>query len=381
MKFVVAPDSYKESLSALQVARTIAEVIGEIIPTANIEVVPMADGGEGTVEALAAAVGGVIQFAEVTGPLGHRTQAAFSVLTERDSEENGEMTAVLEAASIFGLSLVPENDRDPYNTTTRGMGELVLQLLDQGIRKFIIGLGGSATNDGGMGLLAALGARFYDQYGKQLKGYGKDLLEVKRISVESLDSRLTHCNILIASDVQNPLCGSHGASVIYGPQKGATPAQVTALDVAMEQYANELSAALGRSMKDLSGAGAAGGAGFALLMLGAAITSGAEAVADAVKLKTRIAGADWVITGEGSSDYQTRYGKLPIYVARLAREAGVRTILLSGSLGVQAVELEQKFTACFACVPRPMSLPECIEEAERNLRSTARNIIRLLSPQ
>lgn len=379
MKFVIAPDSYKESLSALEVARTIAKSIRSVLPTANIELVPMADGGEGTVEALVEASGGRMENADVTGPLGKLINVNLGYLVEDGEDGIGERTAVLEAASIFGLAQIPNSERNPYITTTRGMGELIIQLLDRGIRRFIVGLGGSGTNDGGMGMLAALGVRFYDGQGQPLFGYGKDLMELRSVSVEFLDPRLSECSITVASDVHNPLCGRNGASSIYGPQKGALPEQVEALDAALQDYADLLEQKLGRAVKELPGAGAAGGAGFALLLLGARLVQGAEVVASAARLRSKISGADWVITGEGKSDNQTLNGKLPIYVARLAKEAGVRTILISGSVGEDTTELEKEFAACFSCVPRPMSLAECLEKAEENLLACTRNAVRLLS--
>ncbi|MCD9023208.1 glycerate kinase [Cohnella silvisoli] len=378
MKFVVAPDSFKESLSALQVARAIAEAIRDVIPAAKIEIIPMADGGEGTVEALTAAAEGELLSAEVTGPLGTPVQAIYGIINNGNQGDKEQRTAVLEAASVFGLSFVPIDERNPYRTTTRGMGELMLQLLNQGIRRFIIGLGGSGTNDGGIGMLAALGAKFYNGQGQSLYGYGQDLLELKSVNVEALDARLSECDIVIASDVQNPLCGSDGASVIYGPQKGAQPDQVTALDLALNQYADILEEQTGRKAKTFPGAGAAGGTGFALLSVGAKIVQGAEVVANASRLRSKLTGADWVITGEGKSDNQTLNGKLPLYVARLAKEAGVRTILISGSLGENADELEMEFAASFSCVPRPMSLAVCLEQAEKNLSACARNVVRLI---
>ncbi len=378
MKFIVAPDSFKESLSALQAANTIAKAIRDVIPAAQIEIIPMADGGEGTAEALTSAAQGLQVQAEVTGPLGKPVFASYGLITSGNTDETQEKTAVLEAASIFGLSLVPRNERDPYHTTTKGMGELMLRLLDQGVRKFIIGLGGSATNDGGMGMLAALGARFYNGKGHLLVGYGKDLLELESVDVDAVDPRLSECDIVIASDVQNPLCGPRGATMTYGPQKGARPDQTEALDRALMIYSERLSAQIGLNAKDHPGAGAAGGAGFALMMLGAKVVQGAEAVASASRLKSRIVGADWVITGEGRSDDQTLDGKLPLYVTRLAKEAGVRTILISGSLGDNTELLEKEFAACFSCIPRLMSLAECLEQAEGNLFACTRNVIRLL---
>lgn len=379
MKFIVAPDSFKESLSATQVARTIEEAIRSVYPSAIIDSIPLADGGEGTVDALVAATEGSIQLAEVTGPLGLPVTAGYGIIDYGDEDTRKQVTAVLEAAAIYGLSMIPLEDRNPYRTTTRGMGEMILKLLDQGIRRFIIGLGGSGTNDGGMGLLAALGIQFYDGHGQLLEGYGQDLLELNRISIEHLDHRLSECDILIASDVQNPLCGMNGAAAVYGPQKGARPEQVEALDKGLDRYSLKLEEQTGLRVKGLAGAGAAGGVGFALLSLGAELASGASIIASVSNLKSRMIGADWVITGEGRSDHQTLNGKLPLYVAWLAKEVGVRTILISGSLGANSDELEKEFTACFSCVPRPMSLIDCLENAKDQLYRTTRNLIRLLS--
>lgn len=379
LKFVVAPDSFKESLSASEVAATIAQAILGVKPDANIELVPMADGGEGTVEALVAAAGGQLLHADVTGPRGSIVKAGYGIIGS-DAGEGGSAgeIAVLEAASVFGLSMVAPEERNPYRTTTRGMGELLLQLMDRGIRRFIVGIGGSGTNDGGMGLLSALGMRFTDSQGNELAGYGEDLLQLADASVEGLDSRLAECEIVIASDVQNPLCGDNGASAIYGPQKGATPEQVAALDKAMARFAAKIESLTGRNYAEHPGAGAAGGAGYALLSLGGRITPGAEVIGSAAQLRGRMAGADWVITGEGKSDNQTLNGKLPLYVSRLAGELGIRTILISGSLGERSDELEREFAACFPCVPRPMALSACLEHAERHLLQTTRNVVRLL---
>ncbi|MFC4305349.1 glycerate kinase [Cohnella boryungensis] len=384
MKIVVAPDSFKESLTSLQAATAIAQGIRESIPSAQVEIAPMADGGEGTVEALTAAAKGTLHHAIVCGPLGLPIETTYGLIARRSDvgdSETATRTAVIEAASLFGLQQTPASRRDPYVTTTRGMGELLLQLLDEGIRSFVIGLGGSATNDGGMGLLAALGARFYDADERLLPGFGRDLPEVRRIDGSGLDSRLADCDILVASDVRNQLCGEQGASAVYGPQKGATPEQIAALDEALRRYASLWAEEAGRAAMEIPGAGAAGGAGYALLLLGARMAPGAEVVASEARLREKLADADWVVTGEGKSDAQTLFGKLPVYVARLAKSAGVRTILLSGSLGDNARELESEFAACFPCVPRPMALAECLEQAEDHLRSCARNVARLLSAQ
>ncbi|QJD86370.1 glycerate kinase family protein [Cohnella herbarum] len=378
MKYVIAPDSFKESLTASQVAQTISDAIRSVNPDASIVRVPMADGGEGTVEALIEAAQGTLHAADVTGPSGERCSAGYGKIKYAINGGAERGTAVLEAATLFGLSMIANDKRDPYLTTTRGMGELIVQLLDQGIRSFIIGLGGSGTNDGGMGLLAALGVRFLDEKGNLLAGYGRDLAPLHSVDMERLDARLSECEILVASDVQNPLCGKEGASAVYGPQKGATPDQVEALDRALNRYAGMLEESTGSSFRDRPGAGAAGGAGFALLMIGAKIMPGAELIGSAANLRSKMNGADWVITGEGKSDNQTLFGKLPMYVARLAKESGIRTLLISGSLGSQSEQLGKEFAACFACVPRPMPLSECLEQAESNLYQTAINVIRLV---
>ncbi|RED65539.1 glycerate kinase [Cohnella lupini] len=378
MKFVVAPDSFKESLSASEAARIIGEAIRSVHPNATVELAPMADGGEGTVEALVAAGAGKFRYSEVTGPLGKPVRSLFGIL-DGDDAKSGKGTAVLEAASIFGLTIIPLSERNPYRTTTRGMGELMLQLLDEGFRKFIVGLGGSGTNDGGMGLLSALGAVFLDKQGESLRGFGEDLLKLDRIGLEALDPRLSDSEIVIASDVQSPLCGPDGASRVYGLQKGASPDQIDALDLSMSRYADRIEDHIGLKLRNSPGAGAAGGAGFALLAMGAKAVQGAEVVADASRLGSKLSGADWVITGEGKSDNQTLNGKLPFYVARLAKETGARTILISGSLGQNTEELEKEFSACFACVPRPMTVSECLEQAETTLSDCVRNVVKLLS--
>jgi len=377
IKYVVAPDSFKESLSASEVAQTISEAILSVNPNASIVKVPMADGGEGTVEALVEAAQGTLHAAEVTGPRGERIRAVYGRIKQAIDGEADQDTAVLEAAALFGLSQIPANERDPYLATSRGMGELIVHLLDEGFRSFIIGLGGSGTNDGGMGLLAALGVRFKDAEGEPLAGYGRDLFEIASVDVAPIDARLKECRILVASDVQNPLCGKDGASEVYGPQKGATSEQVRALDQELARYAGLLEKAMGIVFQNNPGAGAAGGAGFALLLAGAQLMPGAELIGSAANLPAKLVDADWVITGEGKSDNQTLFGKLPVYVARLAQSAGARSLLISGSLGPQSEQLNSEFTACFSCVPRPMPLSDCLEQARDNLYHTTINVVRL----
>lgn len=374
MKFVVAPDSYKGSLSSVATGRTMARAITDEMPGATVIPVAMADGGEGTVEAIVSATGGSLVPVVATGPLGEEVEACWGVSGE------DERTAVLETANIAGLAMVPESRRNPLHTTTRGLGELLASALDAGKRSFIIGLGGSATNDGGMGLLAALGVQFRDASGQPLTGFGRDLEAVRHADYSGLDPRLAECEIVAASDVRNPLCGPEGSSCIFGPQKGADDDLVRAMDAAMSRYAQVIEAHLGQSFQELPGSGAAGGLGFALRTIGASLVPGAQVVADAVRLDAKLAGADWVITGEGMSDAQTLYGKLPLYVAQAARRAGARCLLLSGSIGKEPGALYDHFDGCFSAIRRPADLATCMREAEDNVYRACREIVRVIKP-
>ncbi|CAI6087450.1 glycerate kinase [Cohnella sp. JJ-181] len=434
MRFVIAPDSYKGSLTSREVGAVMAAAIRREIPHAEIDVIPMADGGEGTVEALVDACGGDREEVVVHGPLEPGASAAIGLI-----QEDGEPVFVIETANICGLPMVPANQRDPYAATSRGLGEMISHALDRGARRLIVGLGGSAVNDGGMGMLAALGARFLDADGAMLEGRGRDLLRVAAVDWSGLDSRLAACAITAASDVTSPLTGPSGASLVFGPQKGATPEQAAELDRAMGRYAALLEpgyagAAAGMAGSAASaeggrlgladradagdaadaasvegeglgladradagdaagstsaegeglglagrpGAGAAGGLGFALLRLGARIESGAEVAARAAGLQARIAGADWVLTGEGRTDAQTLSGKLPFRVAEWANGAGVPAILVSGGLGTDIEPLYDRFAAVFPIVARPATLDECLAEAEDNLARCMRNVVRLM---
>ncbi|WP_217593422.1 glycerate kinase [Cohnella sp. GbtcB17] len=388
MRFVIAPDSYKGSLSSREVGAVMAAAIRREIPHAEIDVFPMADGGEGTVEALVGACHGRSEEVAVHGPLEPGATALIGLI-----EQDGEPVYVIETANICGLPMIPADRRDPYAATSRGLGEAIAHALDRGARRLIVGLGGSAVNDGGMGMLAALGVRFADRDGRLLEGRGGDLLRVAAVDWSGLDARLAACAITAASDVTSPLTGPSGASRVFGPQKGATPAQAAELDAAMDAYAALLERPIGPSagaaeagkagangarLSERPGAGAAGGLGFALLRLGARIESGAEVAARATGLKARIAGADWVLTGEGRTDAQTLSGKLPFRVAEWAAAEGVPAILVSGGLGPDIEPLYETFAAVFPIVGRPSTLDECLAEAEDNLARTARNIARLI---
>lgn len=371
MKVVLAFDSFKGSLSSLEAGKAAARAVRSVLPDAECDVIPLADGGEGTVDALVYAAGGSRRTLQVTGPLGQAVTVDIGLI-------EGEATAVLEIAAICGLTMVPTEHRDPYRTTSRGVGEAITALLDEGIRSFVVGLGGSATNDGGMGMLAALGAAFLDDDGSPLYGYGDDLLRVAFADLSGLDPRLQACALKIATDVSNPLCGKNGASMVYGKQKGASPEQQARLDLAMVAYADLVEKHTGISRQGMPGAGAAGGLGFAMLALGGDIVSGGGWLIDAVGLRGRILDADWVITGEGRSDNQTLYGKLPIQVAAAASEACTRCMLVSGSLGDELDELERRFHGCFSIVKEPASLEQCMEQAEPLLEQAVRRLFMLL---
>ncbi|MFC5469892.1 glycerate kinase [Cohnella suwonensis] len=370
-KFVVAPDSFKGSLTSVQAGTIIADAIREFFPEAEIDLVPMADGGEGTLDALVTASSGRKVSQRATGPLGDAVDTSFGIVHED--------TVVIETANVAGLTMVPDEERNPYRTTTRGVGELTGIALDLGYRKFVIGLGGSATNDGGMGFLAALGARFTDDEGEELHGFGGDLARVAAVDLGKLDPRLAECELLAASDVTNRLCGPEGASFVFGPQKGATPEQAASLDAALSRYADLVESRLaGTPIRDLPGSGAAGGLGFALLAARFRIVPGAELVDRMTGLRSRIAGADWVVTGEGRSDGQSIYGKLPFHVASVARQCGAKALLISGSLGQDWQLLQPYFTGCFATVTEPSDLRTCMDRAEALLAACSRNVFGLL---
>ncbi|GAB3526612.1 glycerate kinase [Pontibacter brevis] len=371
MKVVVAPDSYKGSLPAKEVGLIIKEAFELEIPEAEVVTVPMADGGEGTLDALIFATKGKKIVTTATGPLGKQVATSYGILG------NGK-TAVIEMAQVAGLPMVPGDKRNPELTTTFGVGELMVAALEKGIRSFIIGLGGSATNDGGLGMLQALGAAFLDQEGKEVKPVGASLQEITSVDFTNLHPKLKGSRIRVASDVENPLCGERGASSTFGPQKGATEEQVKALDEGMRKYAGLVETQLHLKLQDTPGAGAAGGLGFGLLALGAEIISGSQVIAEASGLENQIKEADWVITGEGQSDFQTLYGKAPFFVANLAKKHGVGTILLSGGLGKGHEQLLEHFVSCHSIVNAPMPLEQAIVNAQPLLLSCARNIARLL---
>ncbi|MBV8264811.1 MAG: glycerate kinase [Planctomycetaceae bacterium] len=355
MRVVVAPDKFKGSLSAPEAARAMARGVAAAVPAAAIDVVPMADGGEGTVEALVAATSGTSREAVVAGPLGEPVRARFGMLGDGH-------TAVLEMAAASGLALVPRDRRDPSRTSTRGTGELLLAAVEAGARRVVVGIGGSATNDGGAGLGQALGYRLLDAEGREIGPGGGALDRLAAIDASGRDPRLEGVEVAVACDVDNPLCGPRGASAVYGPQKGADPAMVAALDRNLDHLARVLERDLGVSVRDLPGAGAAGGLGAGLVAFASGrLEPGIALVIGAVGLADRLRDADLCLTGEGALDASSAFGKTPIGVARLARSLGCPTIALAGTVGEGAAAvLEQGIDAFFSICPGPITLDDAL---------------------
>ncbi|WP_045959538.1 glycerate kinase [Xenorhabdus poinarii] len=369
MKIVIAPDSFKESLSALQVAQAIERGFKEVYPQADYIKIPMADGGEGTVESLIAATGGKRIVCSVIDPLGQPVEGCFGLLGDGT-------TAVIEMATASGLQRVPMAQRNPMITTSYGTGELILAALEHGVSKLILGIGGSATNDGGAGMMQALGANLLDGDGRTLPFGGAALARLESIDLTNFDPRLRQIEMTVACDVNNPLCGEQGASAVFGPQKGATPAMIKSLDSALHHYGMKIEAMTGKRVITAAGAGAAGGMGASLLgLLGVELQSGIEIVIDTLKLEDAIQGADLVITGEGRIDSQTIHGKTPIGVARIAKKWGIPTIALVGEMSRDYHVVHQHgLDAVFSIIPGVCSLSDALANGADNLQVTARNI-------
>lgn len=370
MKIVIAPDSFKESMTAMEVSLAIEAGLQEVLDNNVTYVkVPMADGGEGTVQSLVDATGGSIQEVSVTGPLGNQVTAMYGLLGDGK-------TAVIEMASASGIHLVPVEKRDPVITTTLGTGELMLAALDKGVNRLIIGIGGSATNDGGAGMLQALGVKLLDDAGEIIPLGGGGLSRLAKIDVSGIDKRFCKVKVEVACDVDNPLTGPKGASAIYGPQKGATEKQIGELDKNLAHFAEVISRDVGMDIEHTPGAGAAGGLGAALLaFLDAELKRGGELVVDAVGLREHVQDADVVITGEGGINHQTIHGKTPICVAKAAKEYNVPVIALAGSLTNDYSNVyEAGIDAVFSIVPGPVTLEEALETGYENIKSTARNL-------
>ncbi|MGF6953144.1 glycerate kinase [Neobacillus sp. B4I6] len=369
MKIVIAPDSFKESLSALEAAESIEKGFKRVIPNAEYIKVPMADGGEGTVQSLVDATRGEIISKTVTGPLGDPVDAFFGILGNKT-------TAVIEMAAASGLHLVPAEKRNPLVTTTKGTGELIAAALDHGVNHIIIGIGGSATNDGGAGMAKALGARLLDKNGMEIGEGGGALYHLASINLSEFDPRLAPIKIEVACDVDNPLTGEKGASAIFGPQKGATLEMIAELDKNLGHFAAVVERDLGKKINDVPGAGAAGGLGGGLLaFLPSELKLGVEIVIEATGLSHIVKDADLVITGEGKIDGQTIFGKTPIGVAKTAKKYGVPVVGIAGNVSKDSyVVHEYGIDAIFSIVPGVILLEDAFKHAEEYVETTASNI-------
>lgn len=369
MKIVLAPDSFKESLTAMEVCEAMEKGFRKTIPEAEILKVPMADGGEGTVQSLVDATGGTMVPSKVTGPLGEETEAFFGML-------GGGKTAVIEMAAASGLHLVESKKRNPLITTTRGTGELILAALDHGAGHIVIGIGGSATNDGGAGMAKALGIKLLNAKGMEIAEGGGALGELVEIDLSDMDPRLRHTKIEVACDVDNPLTGPRGASAIFGPQKGATPEIVQILDDNLGHYATIIHQTINKDISKVPGAGAAGGLGAGLLaFLNAKLKRGVDIVIEATKLEEHVKGATFVITGEGKIDGQTIFGKTPIGVAKTAKKHQVPVIAIAGNLSEDShIVKEHGIDVLFSIVPGAVPLEEALENAAAFTERTAENI-------
>lgn len=370
MNIVIAPDSFKESMTAAECASAIERGILRVSTEHNIIKVPMADGGEGTVDSLVDALNGHIITHHVTGPLGEKIEAFYGIIHEK--------TAVIEMAAASGLDLIPVKKRNPMKTTTYGTGELILHALDKGIRHFIIGIGGSATNDGGIGMAQALGVTIHDEHGMPVGYGGEGLANVADIKVSTIDDRIKDCRFEVACDVTNPLVGPDGATYIYGPQKGASEAILKDLDQEMKSYGEYLENVLGKEILTMKGGGAAGGLGAALYaFLDAKMKPGFDVVMELTELSSIIKDANLVFTGEGKIDDQTIYGKAPIGVAKVAKRFQVPVIALGGTVAVTTNELyEHGIDAVFSIANGPVSLEEAMEHAEYLTEKLVENLFR-----
>ena len=373
MKIVIAPQAFKGSISALDAARAMQAGVLAALPDAETTLAPVADGGDGTLETLVEVSGGEVRRAEVTGPLGERRSAEWGAMGDSS-------TAVIEMARTSGLALVPLDKRDPLRATTYGLGEAIRSALDDGFRRFIVGIGGSATNDAGAGMAQALGVRLLDGDGAPLPYGGSALANLARIDMSGLDPRAADSTFLVACDVNNPLTGAEGASAIYGPQKGATPEMVAELDAALVRFAEIAKRDIGADVERMAGAGAAGGLGGGLVaFLNADLRAGVDIVLDTVGFDSRLEGADLALTGEGALDYQTIYNKAPIGVARRAERLGIPVIAIAGTLGEgYRLVYEHGISAATAIPTSPMSLEEASERAGELIADATERALRMM---
>lgn len=375
MKIVISIDSLKGSLTSIEAANAIKKGILSVDNKSDVVIMPLADGGEGTVEALVQGMSGEEKVISVTGPINEKVNATYGILKETN-------TAIIEMAQASGLPLVPAELRNPLNTTTYGVGEIIKEAIEKGCRNFIVGIGGSATNDCGVGMLQALGFEFYDENDNLVELGGKVLNQIKRIKTDNKLKELDECNFKIACDVNNPLYGENGAAYIYGPQKGATEEIVKELDKGLKNFAEVVKKDLGKDIAHIEGAGAAGGLGFGFLgFLNSKLESGIKIILDEIKLEEVVKDADIVITGEGRLDNQTAMGKAPIGVAKLAKKHGAKVIAIAGCTTPDAVKCnEEGIDAYFSIVNKAMTIDEAMkkENATQNMTETTMQIFNLI---
>ncbi|RDC50313.1 glycerate kinase [Acinetobacter sp. RIT592] len=375
MKIVISIDSLKGSLTSIEAANAIKKGILSVDNKTDVVIMPLADGGEGTVEALVQGMNGEEKVITVTGPINEKVNATYGILKETN-------TAIIEMAQASGLPLVPAELRNPLNTTTYGVGEIIKEAIEKGCRNFIVGIGGSATNDCGVGMLQALGFEFYDENDNLVGLGGKVLNQIRRINTENKLKELDECNFKIACDVNNPLYGENGAAYIYGPQKGATKEIVKELDKGLKNFAEVVKKDLGKDIAHIEGAGAAGGLGFGFLgFLNSKLESGIKIILDEIKLEEVVKDADLVITGEGRLDNQTAMGKAPIGVAKLAKKHGAKVIAIAGCTTQDAVKCnEEGIDAYFSIVNKAMTIDEAMkkENATQNMIETTIQIFNLI---
>ncbi|MDP9070265.1 MAG: glycerate kinase [Actinomycetota bacterium] len=378
---MIAPGAFKGSLPAKEVARSLAEGVGRVWQEARVECLPLSDGGDGWVDSMVSAADGSFVEVRVRGPLGEEVEARYGLIASE-----GVTTAIIEMATASGLALVPKDRRDPRIATTYGTGELLRHALDRGAKRLLVGIGGSATNDGGAGVASALGARFVDQDGEDLPAGGAALARLDRVDLSRLDARLEDVEVVVASDVENPLLGDDGASAVYGPQKGATAEMVGELDGALSHFADVVEDAVGRRLRDEPGAGAAGGLGFGLMALcGAKLRPGVELALDALDADRVMEGASLVITAEGLLDSQTLAGKLPVGVARLAHRHGVPVVAVGGAVAPMEPSMVERFrdegiSVICSSVEAPAAEEELMEPdgTRQRLQRAAERITRLV---
>lgn len=370
MRIVIAPDSFKGCLNALNAAHAMRRGVQRVYPDSVIEMIPMADGGEGTVEAILCAVHGEKIMINVTDPLGRTIAAAYALI------DKGE-TAIIEMAAASGLTLLSHQERNPRVTSTQGTGLLIRDALDHGVKKILLGIGGSATNDGGAGLAVALGVKLLDALGNSLPQGGAALANLVKIDMSGLDPRLAKVQIEVACDVQNPLCGPEGASVVYGPQKGANPEDIQVMDKALQKFGEVLSMVAGTNLLELVGGGAAGGLGAGVVgFLGAKLRPGSQMVLDVADADEKIKHADLVLTGEGRTDFQTAYGKVPVGVSVLAQKYSVPVLVISGSVeGSPDFLADAGVASCFSVAEGPATLEEAFLKAEQQLERAVWRIL------